>query len=167
MRLETPKPALPSDDKRWKLVNAAMRRNGYAGNALIESLHSVQDAFGFIDETAMSFVAESLDVPLSKVYGVATFYHLFTLKPQGRHSCVVCTGTACYIKGAQSLIERIEAHYDVALGETTADGALSLLGARCVGACGLAPAVVVDGKVLGAQTPDSILAALEELSHAS
>ncbi len=167
MRLETPKPALPSDDKRWKLVNAAMRRNGYAGNALIESLHSVQDAFGFIDETAMSFVAESLDVPLSKVYGVATFYHLFTLKPQGRHSCVVCTGTACYIKGAQSLIERIEAHYDVALGETTADGALSLLGARCVGACGLAPAVVVDGKVLGTQTPDSILAALEELSHAS
>lgn len=167
MRLETPKPALPSDDKRWKLVNAAMRRNGYAGNALIESLHSVQDAFGFIDETAMSFVAESLDVPLSKVYGVATFYHLFTLEPQGRHSCVVCTGTACYIKGAQSLIERIEAHYDVALGETTADGALSLLGARCVGACGLAPAVVVDGKVLGTQTPDSILAALEELTHAS
>lgn len=167
MRLETPKPALPSDDKRWKLVNAAMRRNGYAGNALIESLHSVQDAFGFIDETAMSFVAESLDVPLSKVYGVATFYHLFTLKPQGRHSCVVCTGTACYIKGAQSLIERIEAHYDVALGETTADGALSLLGARCVGACGLAPAVVVDGKVLGAQSPDSILTALEELTHAS
>jgi bidirectional [NiFe] hydrogenase diaphorase subunit len=163
MSLQTRNPALPSDDKRWKLVNATMRRNGYAGHALIESLHSVQDAFGYLDDFAMRFVAESLDLPLSKVYGVATFYHLFMLKPKGRHACVVCTGTACYIKGAGGLIEGIEGRYEVTPGETTEDGALSVLSARCVGACGLAPAVVLDGEVLGKQTADELLARLEEL----
>ena len=159
-----PKPAAPSDDKRWKLVNATMRRNGYADHALIEALHSVQDAFGFLDDTAMTFVAESLDLPLSKVYGVATFYHLFMLKPKGRHACVVCTGTACYIKGAGGLTDGIEERYGVAPGETTEDDRLSVLTARCVGACGLAPAVVVDGDVLGKLTLDGLLARLEELS---
>jgi bidirectional [NiFe] hydrogenase diaphorase subunit len=147
--MQRQRPDLPSNDKRWKLVNAAMRRNGYADHALIEALHSVQDAFGFLDEEAMHFVAESLDLPLSKVYGVATFYHLFMLKPAGRHSCVVCTGTACYIKGAGALIEGIEQRFGVNPGETTEDKALSVMSARCVGACGLAPAVVMDGNVIG------------------
>jgi bidirectional [NiFe] hydrogenase diaphorase subunit len=147
--MQRTRPDLPSSDKRWKLVNATMRRNGYAGHALIEALHAVQDAFGFLDEEAMTFVAGSLDLPLSKVYGVATFYHLFMLKPQGRHACVVCTGTACYIKGAGALIDGIQERFGAAPGETTADKSLSVLTARCVGACGLAPAVVVDGKVIG------------------
>ncbi|MCF7983246.1 MAG: bidirectional hydrogenase complex protein HoxE [Thiohalocapsa sp.] len=147
--MQRQRPDLPSNDKRWKLVNATMRRNGYAEHALIEALHSVQDAFGFLDEEAMTFVADSLDLPLSKVYGVATFYHLFMLKPQGRHACVVCTGTACYIKGAGGLIDGIRQHFDVAPGETTEDKALSVLTARCVGACGLAPAVVLDGSLVG------------------
>ena len=162
MSLQRPKPVLPSKDKRWKLVNATMRRNGYADDALIEALHSVQDAFGFLDETAMNFVAESLDVPLSKVFGVATFYHLFMLKPKGRHACVVCTGTACYIKGSGGLLEAIQSRYDVLPGETTADNALSVLSARCVGACGLAPAVVLDREVLGKQAPDQLIGKLEE-----
>ncbi|NCA69679.1 MAG: bidirectional hydrogenase complex protein HoxE [Sphingobacteriia bacterium] len=164
MSLQHAKPPLPSDDKRWKLVNATMRRNGYAGHALIETLHSVQDAFGFLDEGSLRFVAASLDLPLSKVYGVATFYHLFTLKPKGRHACVVCTGTACYIKGAGALVERLRERYDIQPGETTADGRLSLLTARCVGACGLAPAVVVDGNVLGKLDAPSLVEQLEELS---
>jgi bidirectional [NiFe] hydrogenase diaphorase subunit len=157
------KPSPPSNDKRWKLVNATMRRNGYAGHALIEALHSVQDAFGFLDETAMVFVAESLDLPLSKVYGVATFYHLFMLKPKGRHACVVCTGTACYIKGAGGLVDGIAERYRIEPGATTEDDRLSLLTARCVGACGLAPAVVLDGDMLGKQTTDGLLLRLEEL----
>ncbi len=164
MSLLQSRPPLPSDDKRWKLVNATMRRNGYAGNSLIETLHSVQSAFGFLDETAMKFVAGSLDLPLSKVYGVATFYHLFMLKPKGRHACVVCTGTACYIKGAGSLVDGIEQRFDVRPGETTTDDRLSVLTARCVGACGLAPAAVVDGEVVGRQTTDVLIAALEGLS---
>lgn len=163
MSLQQAKPPLPSDDKRWKLVNATMRRNGYAGHALIETLHSVQDAFGFLDEGSLRFVAASLDLPLSKVFGVATFYHLFTLKPKGRHACVVCTGTACYIKGAGALVERLQDHYDINPGETTGDDRLSLLTARCVGACGLAPAIVIDGDVLGKLDGESLIAKLEEL----
>jgi bidirectional [NiFe] hydrogenase diaphorase subunit len=163
MSLQHTMPALPSDDKRWKLVNATMRRIGYNDTALIEALHSVQSAFGYLDETAMNFVAESLDVPTSKVFGVATFYHLFMLKPKGRHSCVVCTGTACYIKGADQLLDGLLERYGVAAGETTEDGALSVMSARCVGACGLAPAVVVDGNVIGKRDADGLLATLEDV----
>ena len=156
------RPELPSNDKRWKLVNATMRRTGYAEHALIEALHSVQDAFGYLDEDAMTFVAGSLDLPLSKVYGVATFDHLFMLKPQGRHACVVCTGTACYIKGAGALIEGIEQRFGVQPGETTEDKALSVMTARCVGACGLAPAVVMDGNVIGKQATDKLIDRIEQ-----
>jgi bidirectional [NiFe] hydrogenase diaphorase subunit len=154
---------MPSDDKRWKMVDGTMRRNGYAGHALIETLHSVQDAFGFLDEVSMKYVAEALGLPLSKVFGVATFYHLFTLKPKGKHTCVVCTGTACYIKGAGDLVDRLRDRYKVRLGETTADDQLSALGARCVGACGLAPAVVLDGQVLGNLSPDEMEQKIEEV----
>lgn len=168
MILPRVKPPPPTDDKRWKLVDGTMRRNGYYGHALIEALHTVQDAFGYLDDTSMHYVAQSLNLPLSKVYGVATFYHLFTLKPQGRHTCVICTGTACYIKGAGALVEAVEDRFDVKVGETTADKSLSLLSARCVGACGIAPAVVVDGEVLGKQTPDQLIARLEEvIAHES
>ena len=163
MSLQQSRPPLPGNDKRWKLVNATMRRNGYAGHALIETLHSVQDAFGFLDETSLRFVAASLDLPLSKVFGVATFYHLFMLKPKGRHACVVCTGTACYIKGAGGLVEAIEGRFGINPGETTGDDRLSVLTARCVGACGLAPAAVVDGDVIGKQTAEDLIAKLEGL----
>jgi len=159
--MQRPRPELPSDDKRWKIVNATMRRTGYADHALIEALHSVQDAFGFLDEEAMTFVAESLDLPLSKVYGVATFYHLFMLKPKGRHACVVCTGTACYIKGAGGLIEGLQQRFGVDPGETTEDRALSVMSARCVGACGLAPAVVFDGDVIGKLGAEQLVARIE------
>ena len=157
---ERPQP--PSADKRWKLVAGAMRKTGHEGHALIETLHKVQDAFGYLDEVSMEFVARSLGLPLSKVYGVATFYHLFTLKPKGRHTCVVCTGTACYIKGAGDLVDRIRDRYNVSLGETTDDEEISTLGARCVGACGLAPAVVLDGQVLGNVSPDELEQRIED-----
>ena len=163
MALQTARPAMPSEDKRWKLVSGTMRRNGYAGHALIETLHSVQSAFGYLDEGSLRFVAASLDLPLSKVYGVATFYHLFMLKPKGRHTCVVCAGTACYIKGAAGLVKAVEQRFGAAPGATTPDDRLSLLTARCVGACGLAPAVVLDGNVLGKQAADELLSRIEEL----
>lgn len=156
----------PSADKRWKLVEATTRRHGYAGHALIESLHTVQDCFGYLDDTALKYVAAALRLPLSKVYGVATFYHFFTLKPKGEHTCVVCTGTACYIKGAPQLLEAVRQTYGIRPGETTADGKLSLLTARCVGSCGLAPAVVFDGNVGGKLGENDMRARLEELvSH--
>ena len=113
---------------------------------------------------SLRFVAASLDLPLSKVYGVATFYHLFMLKPKGRHTCVVCAGTACYIKGAAGLVKAVEQRFGAAPGATTPDDRLSLLTARCVGACGLAPAVVLDGNVLGKQAADELLSRIEELT---
>jgi bidirectional [NiFe] hydrogenase diaphorase subunit len=134
-----------------------MRRHGRQSHALIESLHTVQESFGYLDEEALQYVAAVLRVPLSQVYGVATFYHFFTLKPQGEHTCVVCTGTACYIKGAASILAAIAQAEGVKPGETTEDGKLSLLSARCLGSCGLAPAVVFDGEVVGKMTPPQVL----------
>src|SRR5689334_15701850 len=112
-------PGLPSEDKRWKIVEATARRHGREPHALIETLHTVQESFGYLDETALRFVAGVLRVPLSRVYGAATFYHFFTLKPKGKHTCVVCTGTACYIKGAGALLNEVEKTYGIKPGETT------------------------------------------------
>lgn len=142
-------PVPPSTDKRWKIVEASMRRHGHQGQALIEVLHSVQEAFGYLDEDGLRYVALSLRLPLSLVYGAATFYHFFTLKPPGRHTCVVCTGTACYIKGAPQLLAAFEKTHGIKPGETTADGELSLLTARCVGSCSIAPVAVFDREVAG------------------
>jgi len=152
----------PSDDKRWRFVNATMRRHGYLPSALIETLHAVQKSFGFLDEQALRYVAQSLHVPLSKVYGVATFYSHFRLKPQGLHTCVVCLGTACYIKGGSKLLAAAQQCTRIRTGETTTDGKVSLLTARCLGACGIAPAVVFDGLVLGGLTPDATKQRIEK-----
>jgi len=157
------KPQAPTDDKRWRIVDTRMRRLGRHPNALIEILHSVQEAFGFLDNDALAYVGDSLGVPPSKVYGVATFYSFFTLKPQGEHLCVVCTGTACYINGAARIISAIKERMDVRPGGTTSDNRVSLLTARCFGACSLAPAVIVDGDVKGKVTPNDIVDRLEEL----
>jgi bidirectional [NiFe] hydrogenase diaphorase subunit len=149
------KPALPSDDKRWKILDAKMRKLGYRSHALIEVLHAVQEAFGYLDTPALKWVAKSLNMPPSAVYGVATFYHFFQLKPQGAHTCVVCLGTACYVKRSAEILEAIGQFAKIHAGETTPDKQLSLLTARCIGACGIAPAVVYDGNVAGRMTPES------------
>jgi bidirectional [NiFe] hydrogenase diaphorase subunit len=146
-------PPLPSDDKRWKIVNGTMRRHGYARNALIETLHTAQSSFGFLDKTTIRFVAKSLHVPLSQAYGVVTFYHHFSLKPTGKHTCTVCLGTACYIKGADKLLAEAQKHLGIKPGETTADNNISLMTARCVGACGRAPVVLEDADLVGLMQP--------------
>jgi bidirectional [NiFe] hydrogenase diaphorase subunit len=163
MPLPPKKPLPPSDDKRWRIVDATMRRHGYAPDALIETLHTVQECFGFLEKDALKYVAESLHVALSRVFGAATFYHFFTLKPSGRHTCVVCTGTACYIKGASALLKEFEKHFKIKPGQTTEDGSLSLLTARCVGSCSLAPAAVFDRDVLGKMGPAEIIAKAQEV----
>lgn len=157
MHYDLHKPQPPSDDKRWKLVSATMRRCGGDSRALIETLHTVQDTFGYLDLEALEYVAVSLRVPYSTVYGVATFYHHFSMRPPGKHTCVVCTGTACHIKGAGELLERIEEEFGVAPGETREDGELSVIEARCIGACGLAPIAVFDQEVAGKLSVDDAL----------
>jgi bidirectional [NiFe] hydrogenase diaphorase subunit len=150
------KPPYPSQDKRWKIVDATMRRVGQHSRGLIETLHTVQEAFGYLDETALRYVAVSLRVPLSRAYGVATFYHFFTLKPAGEHTCVICLGTACYIKGAPQLVDTVKRDLGIAPGGTTTDGKVSVLSARCLGSCGLAPAVVYDNEVAGKVTSEQL-----------
>ncbi len=154
--------AAPSDDKRWRMVNATMRRHGYAAEALIETLHTVQEAFGYLDEIALRYVAHSLRVPLSQVFGVATFYNHFMLKPKGAHSCVVCLGTACYIKGTPNILDTLKEKLKIAPGQTTPDGKISLSVAHCVGMCWLAPVILMDDEVQAEVTPEGAAEKIEE-----
>ena len=150
-------------DPRFRIIDTAMKRNDYNPDALIEVLHKVQETFGYLENEVLEYITRRMKLPLSRVYGVATFYHLFSLKPQGEHNCVVCLGTACYVKGGGKILAELEKFLEIKTGETTPDGKISLLTARCMGACGIAPAVSLDGKVAGKQTPESILKVVKEL----
>ena len=144
-----------SGDKRFKILEVHMKKHQFRHDALIEVLHKAQELFGYLDDDLLLFVSYKLKLPPSRVYGVATFYHFFTLKPQGEHTCVVCMGTACYVKGADKVLAAVEADTKIKPGETTPDHKISLLTARCIGACGIAPAVVYDGTVTPRQTPEA------------
>jgi bidirectional [NiFe] hydrogenase diaphorase subunit len=152
----------PAGDKRLKILEVTMKRHQFQHDALIEVLHKAQELFGFLEPEVLWYVARGLRLPPSRVYGVATFYHLFSLKPQGEHTCVVCMGTACFVKGADRLLTAVEGLAHVRPGETTADGKLSVLTARCIGACGIAPAVVFDRVTAGQVTPEAITRQLKE-----
>jgi bidirectional [NiFe] hydrogenase diaphorase subunit len=144
-----------SGDKRFKILEVHMKRHQFRQDALIEVLHKAQELFGYLEDDLLLFVAHKLKLPTSRVYGVATFYHFFTLKPKGEHTCVVCMGTACYVKGADKVLAAVEELVKIKPGETTPDNKVSLLTARCIGACGIAPAVVYDGTVTPRATPAS------------
>jgi bidirectional [NiFe] hydrogenase diaphorase subunit len=146
-----------SGDKRFKILEAHMKKHQFKQDSLIEVLHKAQELFGYLEDDLLLFVAHKLKLPPSRVYGVATFYHFFALKPQGEHTCVVCMGTACYVKGAEKIIAAIQDAHHIKSGETTSDGKISLLTARCIGACGIAPAVTFDGHVAPKQTPEQAL----------
>ena len=146
-----------SGDKRFKILEVHMKKHQFRHDALIEILHKAQELFGYLEDDLLLFVSYKLKLPPSRVYGVATFYHFFALKPQGEHTCVVCLGTACYVKGADAVINTLQETLKVKSGETTPDGKVSLITARCIGACGIAPAVTYDGKVAAKQTPQLAL----------
>lgn len=147
----------PVEDHRLRMVNRTMQLYRNESHALIETLHTVQESFGYLEEGVLKYVATTLRVPLSRVYAVATFYHSFTLKPPGEHTCVICRGTACYIGGSETILHDIGEKFGIAAGETTHDGKVSLLVARCLGSCGLAPAGVFDGEVTGKLSRDLVL----------
>jgi len=157
-----------SGDKRFKILEVHIKRHQQRADALIEILHKAQELFGYLEDDLLLFISHSLKLPPSRVYGVATFYHYFTLKPQGEHTCVVCLGTACYVKGANKVLAAIEKETHIKAGQTTPDGALSLLTARCIGACGVAPALVYDGTVSPRQTEELALDHIKEwMTHGS
>jgi bidirectional [NiFe] hydrogenase diaphorase subunit len=145
----------PSGDKRFKLLDAAMKKHQFQADALLEVLHTAQELFGFLQDDLLTYIARQLKLPPSRVYGVATFYHFFTFTPKGKHSCNVCLGTACYVKGAAAVQNALERQLGVKAGKTRKDGLASVAIARCLGACGLAPAVVFDGAVAGNLTPEA------------
>jgi len=149
-------------DRRWKLVRHTMQKHNFSKRALIETLHVIQDAFGYIDDEAIAYVAQELKIPLSKVHGVVTFYNSFTSKPAGEHTLLLCTGTACYVKGADKIIEYMKEAFDLAPNQTTPDNKLSFLTARCLGACGLAPVMILDGQIMGKMSVDEMKAKIEE-----
>ena len=152
----------PSGDNRFKLLDRAITRHQSRGDALIEILHVAQGIFGYLGDDLLIYVARNLKLPLSRVYGVATFYHFFTLKPKGEHTFVLCTGTACYVKGASGIQKAVEHHCGVRFGQTTPDNRISLVSARCVGSCGRAPVAVLDDAVAGKLTPESAVGMIGE-----
>ncbi|MEA5449120.1 bidirectional hydrogenase complex protein HoxE [Leptolyngbya sp. CCNP1308] len=148
--------AAPAQDPRQRRLETAMKRHQYRPDALIEVLHTAQELFGCLEPKQLLHIAHSLRLPPSQVYGVATFYHFFSLEPKGVHACVVCMGTACYIKGAAQLLSALEQATHIQAGDTTPDRQFSLGTARCLGACGIAPAVVFDDQLEGHQTPATV-----------
>ena len=150
-------------DDRYKIVEKTMKKLGYDKSALIETLHTAQETFGYLENEVLKFIAKRLKLPFSKVYGVATFYHFFRLKPKGKHTAIVCTGTACYIKGAQKIVEALEEKFGIKSGETTKDNLLSLLTARCVGSCSLAPSAIYDEKPIGNLSVEQSVKEIEEI----
>lgn len=123
---------------------------------LIAVLHRAQEIFGYLPEEVQLHVAQKLNVPAAKVYGVVSFYSYFTTKPRGKHVINVCMGTACYVRGSEKLMQEITRQIGIKAGETTSDGNFSLDALRCVGACGLAPVMIVDGKVFGRLQPEAV-----------
>jgi bidirectional [NiFe] hydrogenase diaphorase subunit len=155
----------PSGDPRFGLIDRTLKRFQYQQDALIEVLHTAQEAFGFLSDDLLIYVAHQLKLPPSWVYGVATFYHFFTLKPQGQHNCIVCMGTACYVKRAAEIVAALQKEYSIEAGETTSDGTFSLATARCLGSCGLAPVMVLDGDVMPRETPETALERVYQRLH--
>jgi bidirectional [NiFe] hydrogenase diaphorase subunit len=155
-------PAAPVKDNREKLLERAMSRYQYSGDALIEVLHTAQELFGFLSPPLLKTIAHKLRLPPSRVLGVASFYHFFSLKPKGEHTFTVCLGTACYVAGALGLLETLERRCAKS-GHTTPDGKVSVETARCIGSCGLAPAVIYDGGVLARVSPAMLDRQLESI----
>ncbi len=146
-----------SGDNRFKYLDRAIARHQYRGDALIEILHTAQELFGFLSRDLLIYIAKNLKLPPSRVYGVATFYNFFSLKPKGRHRVTICMGTACYVRGAGQLQTDAEHVCGCKMGETSEGGRISLESARCVGSCGIAPVVLFDDDVAPHTTSEELV----------
>lgn len=124
--------------------------------ATMPVLQAAQEIFGYLPEEVQIIVAEGLDIPLSEIYGVASFYAQFTMNPKGQHQISICLGTACYVKGAADILTAVEKKLGIKTGSITKDGKFSLDACRCVGACGLAPVMMIGSDVYGRLTPDQV-----------
>ena len=149
-------------DERLEKIKEVIASHKDTKGALIPVMHEVQDTYGYLPEEVLQLVSEELGVPMSEIYGVATFYSIFSLKPKGEHLIRVCLGTACYVKGSQLLIDKLSELLNISVGETTEDGKFTLEATRCLGACGLAPVMTIGDKVYGRLSPEDIPGILKE-----
>lgn len=148
-------------DAMWSRIDEITKQNRKTKGAIITVLRECQNAVGYLPVELLDYIASGLNLPASEVYGVASFYALFSMKPKGRHTIRLCLGTACYVKGIKEVISRIERQYDVKEGGTTEDRRFSLEGVRCLGACGLAPVMVVGQDTHGDISSDKVINILE------
>lgn len=148
---------LSTSDPRVKLLAARIKKENNKPDALIEILHAAQNSYGYLPMNVLGYIAKALHLPPSRIYATVTFYHFFSLKSRGEHTCLVCTGTACYVKGAQAILNELERKTGLKAGQVSADNKLGVQVARCIGACGLAPVVVLDDEVQAKVTADEII----------
>ena len=143
------------EDKRQRVAHIIDEFKGQEGS-LIQILHLVQGIYGYLPLEIQQFVAERMDIPLSEVYGVSTFYSFFSTTPRGEYTIRVCMGTACYVRGGMEILKRLSQTLGVEVGGTTRDGKFTLEVMRCIGACGLAPAITVNDEVMRQVNPDKL-----------
>ncbi|UPO98083.1 NAD(P)H-dependent oxidoreductase subunit E [Cetobacterium somerae] len=141
-----------------KYISEIEEKNG----ALISVLHKGQEIFGYLPQEVQEFIAKEMNIPIAKVYGVVSFYHFFSMKPKGKHPISVCMGTACYVRGAEKVLNSVKNYLGIDVGETTEDGLFSIDALRCVGACGLAPVVLIGKDVYGKEEVKDMKKILEK-----
>ena len=148
---------MSKDDKRRSTLEKVLKEHNYQESALLEILHSAQEIYGYLDRDLLMDISGSLNIPPSHVYGVTTFYSFFKLRKPGEHIVTGCLGTACYVKEVEQIMEAIEEEFNLKRGGSTADGKLSLIVTRCIGACAMAPNIVVDDQVIGKATTETVI----------
>ena len=145
----------------------SIKGNDNPESYLIATLHKAQELYGYLNNEVMDVIAQELSIPTAHIWGVATFYHYFKLVPQGKHSVSVCLGTACYVKGAAEILQTLKDVLKVEVGETSKDGLFTLQEARCLGACGLAPVMMIDDKIYGNLTTKKTREVIEKIRQES
>ena len=144
------------DKEKYKLLDKVLKDYNYKQENLIQILHMTQAIFGFISLEVQRYIAEKTDMPLSKVSGVVTFYSFFSTKPKGEYTVRICLGTACYVRGGKKLVDKLKELLGIEVGETTKDMKFTLEVMRCIGACGLAPAITINDKVYKQVSPSKL-----------
>jgi NADH-quinone oxidoreductase subunit E len=149
-------------EEMWPQIDRSIQIHRSVPGSIITVLRECQDIVGYLPVELLDYIGRGMNLPSSEVYGVASFYALFSMTPKGRHTIKLCLGTACYVKGIKEVLTRVENHYKVKEGGTTEDRRFSLQGVRCLGACGLAPVMVVDHDTHGAISSDKVIDILEK-----
>ncbi len=153
-----------TEQEQYRLLSQVIRDFHADEDNLIQILHMAQSIFGYLPLAVQQFIAREMDLPLSRISGVITFYSFFSTQPKGKYTIQICLGTACYVRGGKKIVEKLQELLHVGVGETTKDGRFSLQVMRCIGACGLAPAISIEGKVFKRVNPNKLKEILDQFA---